>query len=51
MLWFVNKNEKQLHTVGTTPKSNIKFAQGWKIDILTHKCMTAYFPGLVQALQ
>jgi hypothetical protein len=42
------KNKEQ-HTVGTIPKSNIKIVER-KIDTLTHKYM-CHFPGLLQALQ
>ena len=42
---------KHYHTVGTIIKSNIKNAERDKIDTLTHKCITAHFSGLVQALQ
>ena len=42
---------KKYNAVGTVPKSNWKFFKRGEIDILTHKYMIAYFPGLAQALQ
>ena len=45
------KIKKNIHTVGTIPKSNIKIAERNKIDTIAHKYMTAHFPGLIQALQ
>ena len=50
------KNTKY-HTIGKTPKSNIKTIERGKIDTrdtqihdVTHKYMTAHFPDMVQAL-
>ena len=44
------KNEKY-HTVGTVPKTNRKIIERGKIDIVSHKNMTAYFPGQAYVLQ
>jgi hypothetical protein len=40
-------NNTKYHTVGTIPKSIKKYA---KSIPLTHKDVTAFFPGLAQAL-
>jgi len=42
---------KNYHTVGTIPTSNIKTVGRGKGIPLTHKYMTAHFPDLVPALQ
>ena len=39
---------KKYHTVRTFPKSNRKIVERGKLIPLTHKYMTAHFPGLVQ---
>jgi hypothetical protein len=40
------KNRKK-NTVGIIPKSNIKVVEKGKIDTLTHKYLTAHFPGFL----
>jgi hypothetical protein len=40
------KNKKKYRTVGTIPESNIKIIERSKSLLLTHKYMTADFPGL-----
>ena len=46
-----NEMDKIYHTVETIPKSNIKFVESGKSDILnTHTHMTAHFSGFVQTL-
>jgi hypothetical protein len=44
------KNEKY-HTVRTFPKSYRKLQKEAKSIPLTHKYMTAHFPGMAQAFQ
>jgi hypothetical protein len=45
-------NTNMYHTVGIIPKSNIKIQKNVaKLIPLTHKYMTAHFPGLLKVLQ
>jgi hypothetical protein len=47
-----NKNKTKYHTVGTVSNSNRKIVHTEVESIqLTHKYMTAHFPGSVQAFQ
>jgi hypothetical protein len=45
------QHDKQYHTVGIIPKSNIKTVARGKTDTLTHKYIKVNFPGLAQSLQ
>jgi len=46
------RKNKRYYTIGKVPKPNRKIIDKDEISIpLTHKYMTADFPGLVQALQ
>ena len=45
------KKNKEYHTVGTVPISNIKIIECGQIDTLTLKYMTTHLSGLMQALQ
>ena len=45
--------KRKYFTIGTITKSNKKYkiAERYKIDTLTHKYMSAHYPGLVQGLR
>jgi hypothetical protein len=51
LTWSVKMQNKEYNTVGTFLKSQRKYYEEAKFIPLTHKYMTAHFPGLVQACQ
>ena len=51
-VFFIKMKNKKYHTVGPVPQCNGKIVERGITDTPnTHKYMTAYFSGLVSALQ